>query len=156
MVNRKPRRTELRFALIAYAHRTEVSHTMPKRALICTAILFLSLVAAALAGSIRPVAGPVILARSGAQSTYLWDASPYVAQLVTERNVDDAGMRAIEATAVTILRDKAASSRAKTLILRIVYTRSGAVSPVYGTLTFAGVEKLATLTAARDAIEKRG
>jgi hypothetical protein len=98
----------------------------------------------------------VILARSGVQSTYLWEASPYVAQLVADKNVGDAGLRTLEGTAVSVLRDKATSSHAKTLILRVVYTRSGEVSPVYGTLTFIGVEKLATLTVARDAIVKRG
>jgi len=129
---------------------------MLKRALICTVFVFVSAIGVARAESIRPVAGPVILARSGVQSTYLWDATPYVAQLVADKNVGDAGLRALEGTAVSVLRDKAASSHAKTLILRVVYTRSGEVSPVYGTLTFNGVEKLATLTAARDAIVKYG
>ena len=122
---------------------------MLKRALICTVFVFVSAIGVAIAGSIRPVAGPVILARSGVQSTYLWDASPYVAQLVADKNVGDAGLRALEGTAVSVLRDKATSSHAKTLIMRVVYTRSGEV-------TFNGVEKLATLTAARDIIVKYG
>ncbi len=111
---------------------------------------------AAFAAQVRPVRGPVILARSGATSTYLWDASPYVAQLVSEKNLGDVAMRALEGTAVSVLREKAKSSHSKMLLLRIVYTRSGAVSPAYGTLTFNGVEKLATVTAARDAILKKG
>jgi hypothetical protein len=129
---------------------------MPKRALVITVFLCASTFSVAMAGSIRPVAGPVILARSGVQSTYLWDASPYVTRLVADRNVGDAGMRTLEGTAVSVLRDKAASSHAKILVLHVVYTHSGAVSPVYGTLTFNGVEKLVTLTVARDAVIKRG
>lgn len=129
---------------------------MPIRALIFTIFVCVSTVSVAMAGTIRPVAGPVILARSGVQSTYLWDASPYVTQLVADRDVGDAGMRTLEGTAVSVLRAKAASSRAKILILHVVYTHSGAVSPVYGTLTFNGIEKLVTLTVARDVVIKRG
>jgi hypothetical protein len=129
---------------------------MSRRTLAYLVLLCASTLTAAIAGSIRPAAGPVILARSGAQSTYLWDATPYVAQLVAEKNVGDGGLRTLEGTAVNILHDKARSSQAKTLTLRVVYTRSGAVSPVYGTLTFNGVEKLATFTVARAAITKGG
>ncbi|HEY5096204.1 MAG TPA: hypothetical protein VII69_13915 [Candidatus Eremiobacteraceae bacterium] len=129
---------------------------MPKATLLCAVFLLMSSIGTAFADPVRPVAGPVILARSGVQSTYLWEASPYVAKLVDDKNVGDAGLRTLEGTAVSVLRDKAVSSHSKTLILRVVYTRSGAVSPVYGTLTFNGVENLATLTAARDAIIKFG
>ncbi len=129
---------------------------MPKRALLFVVFSIVSTFDVASAGSSRPAEGPIILARSGVVSTYLWDASPYVAQLVAENNVGVAGLRTLEGTAVTVLRDKAMTSHAKTIVLRVVYTRSGAVSPVYGTLTFNGVEKLAILTAARDAVLKLG
>jgi len=129
---------------------------MPKATLLCALLVLVSSVGTAFADDVRPVAGPVILARSGVQATYLWDASPYVAKLVGDKDVGDAGLRTLEGTAVAVLRDKARTSRSKTLVLRVVYTRSGEVSPVYGTLTFNGVENLATLTAARDAIVKFG
>ena len=129
---------------------------MLKRVLLCTTLAFVSGHGAVFADSVRPAVGPVILARSGIQATYLWDASPYVAQLVVESNVGDTGLRALEGTAVSVLRDKAILSHAKILILRVVYTRSGAVSPVYKTLTFEGVEKLAVLSVAREAVVQHG
>lgn len=129
---------------------------MSIRTLIVTVLAFASTLSAALSDTIRPATGPVILARSGAQSTYLWDATPYVAQLMTDKNVGDAGLHTLEGTAVSVLHDKALSSHAKTLILRVVYTRSGAVSPIYGSLTFNGVEKLATFTASRNSAVKYG
>jgi hypothetical protein len=129
---------------------------MSMRVIMCTILLVATCFAVGAAEPIRPVAGPVILARSGVQATYLWDATPYVAQLVSEKDVGDTGLRALLGTAASVLRQKAPSSHAKTMTLRIVYTRSGDVSPVYGTLTFNGVEKVATLIASRDAILKHG
>jgi hypothetical protein len=130
--------------------------TMVTRALLSVVMLVAIKFDTASADAIRPVLGPVILARTGVQSTYLWDATPYVTQLVVDNDLGDTGLRALLGTAMSVLQQKAPLSHAKTLILRVVYTRSGAVSPVYGTLTFDGVEKVTTLTASRDAILKIG
>jgi hypothetical protein len=138
-------------------HQTRRTETaMAMRAILCSILLLASSVDIASADPIRPVLGPVILARTGVQSTYLWDATPYVTQLVADKDLGDTGMRALLGTAMSVIRLKAQTSHSKTLSLRVVYTRSGAVSPAYGTLTFNGVEKVATLTASRDSILKLG
>ncbi len=129
---------------------------MATRAILCSVLLVASCLDLAIADPIRPVIGPVILARTGVQSTYLWDATPYVTQLVADKDVGDSGMHALLGTAMSAMLQEAPASHAMTLTLRVVYTRSGDVSPVYGTLTFNGVEKVATLTASRGAIMKFG
>jgi len=108
------------------------------------------------AETVRPFQGNLILARSGAQSTYLWDATDYVTQLVSDNDVGAAGMRDLQATAVRALAGKVRNSKSKTILLSVMYTKTGAVSPVYGTATFAGVEKVLTLTARGIEIRKNG
>jgi len=47
-----------------------------------------------------------------------------------------------------ILGERAPSLRhAKSLTIRLIYQKTGAVSPVYGTATFEGIERLFELTA---------
>jgi len=107
--------------------------------------------------AIRPADGPIVLARSGATAIYLWDASPYVASLLKEGVTSDAGMRALEATAVSILADKASTNAdARTLSIRVVYQKTGAVSPAYGTATFNGIEKVMTVSLMRDDAVRSG
>jgi len=101
------------------------------------------------AAGVRPFLGSLILARSGAQSLYLWDASKYVAQLVSDKDLGPQGLRDLEATAIKALAAKIRSSRAKSVALSVLYSKTGAVSPVYGTATFAGVEKVLTLSSSR-------
>ncbi len=107
-------------------------------------------------GAIRPIQGAFILARSGPQSTYLWDASQYVLQLVSDKQLGDQGMQALEATAVGELAVRAKSSSAQTLALSIVYQRTGAMNPAYGVATFNGVEKVCTIVVARADVAKNG
>jgi hypothetical protein len=124
---------------------------------LCLFIAVVSAMAGAVcAADVLPVQGPVILARNGEQATYLWDASQYVSALVKARRFGDDGLHAIEATGISALANKAAESSARTLILKVVYTKSGAVSPVYGVSTFIGVENVFTMTVSRADLVKNG
>jgi hypothetical protein len=100
--------------------------------------------------------GAFILARTGPQSTYVWDASQYIGSLVADKQLGDAGMQALEATAVGELADQAKSSSARTLAVTIIYQRTGAVSPAYNVATFTGVEKLCTIIVTRADVAKNG
>lgn len=110
--------------------------------------LSLALLSAAVcdASQVRSVSGNVVLARSGANATYLWNATPYVTQLVADKVSGDDALRNLEASALEALASKAASSKAKKVTIRVVYERTGAVSPVYGSPTFAGIENVLTMT----------
>ncbi|HVS46755.1 MAG TPA: hypothetical protein VMS32_08815 [Verrucomicrobiae bacterium] len=110
----------------------------------------------ACAATVRLFEGNLILARSGAQSTYLWDATKYVTQLVVDKDLGTQGMRDLQATAMQTLADKARNSKSESILLSVLYSKIGAISPVYGTATFAGVEKVLTLTASRIEIAKNG
>ena len=107
------------------------------------------LILAVTIAGLRPVQGQVILARTGSSALYIWDATPYVAQLVADGDLGSDGMRALEATALRALADRAKGSSADSVALRVVFQKSGAVSPVYGTATFEGMEEVMTLKAER-------
>jgi hypothetical protein len=88
----------------------------------------------------------VILARTSGSALLLWNASPVVAEIarghLTHTAADDRlerdALRAI-ASELTML------PAATTITLRILYDRIGDVSPIYGSATFAGVERYATV-----------
>jgi hypothetical protein len=103
----------------------------------------------AFADATRPLQGTVILVHGGNAAIFLWNATPYVAQLVVEKTLGDDGMRAMEGTAVTALAAKAPSSTAATVSLRVLYEKTAAVSPAYGGPTLQGMENVMTLTADR-------
>ncbi|MDE2482725.1 MAG: hypothetical protein KGN02_11090 [bacterium] len=108
----------------------------------------------ALAADVRPLAGSIVMARAGSSPIFLWNATDYVAKLVSDKVLGDDGMHALEATAVTGLAQKVASSSAATVAIRVVYAKTGAVSPVYGTPTFTGMENVLTISAPRGALVK--
>jgi len=96
--------------------------------------------------------GSVILAHTGNEVLFLWDASPYVARLVAEKQTGPEGLHLLEATAISELAKRARTSRAKYLKMKVLYVRTGAVSKVYGSPTFAGVEDVVNLGASRRAL----
>jgi hypothetical protein len=99
---------------------------------------------------VRPIEGIVTEVRvAGATTFYHWDATPYVVHLVNDRIVGAAGLRALERTALLALADRAKTSRTSQLLLRVLYQKTGAVNPAYGTPAFAGVEVVLTMRAAR-------
>lgn len=105
---------------------------------------------------VPPLHGSVILARSGNEALFLWDASPYVAQLVKNRQTGPEGLHLLEATAITELAKLARTSRASYLSMKVLYVRTGAVSKVYGSPTFAGAEDVVQLRASRRDLLKHG
>ena len=105
--------------------------------------------------AVRPLSGAVIVTRTTpADAALIWDATPYVTQLVSERMTDERGMRALEATALRALADKGKTLGVATLTLKVTYARTGAVSPVYGGVTFDGFESVVTIVAARAALAR--
>ncbi len=110
--------------------------------------------AATAAGAVPPVRGTVVMARGGTTVTYLWNATPYVTNLVAAHNVGQDGLHAMEATALVVLRERARSGTSPSMAITVLYERTGAVSPAYGTATFEGVERVFTLTAKRREILK--
>ena len=105
----------------------------------------------AVAGSARaeesPVPGHVVLARTEGDALAIWDSTQEVAAIVSGRLSDsDADIR-LKHDALRVLAQvqPKVTSSSKTITVRIVYSKSGEVSPVYGTPTFLGVERYATL-----------
>jgi hypothetical protein len=103
----------------------------------------------------RPVSGAVIMAKATSASTlFIWDATPYVTQLVADKMLGDDGLHALEASAIQALAGKAKKATTVALTLRVLYTKTGAVSPVYGAPTFAGIERVLTISVERTALAK--
>jgi len=103
---------------------------------------------------VRPLEGPVVLARAGSDAQYLWNASTYVAHLLADKLGDAPGLHALEATALSALAERTRASDAATVRIKVVYAKTGAVSPVYGTATFTGMENVVTLSASRTELVK--
>jgi len=89
----------------------------------------------------------VVIANAGPSAVLIWNASPIVAQIVTDGASDQVANDRLERAALrAIASDVALLPHAKTISVRILYDKTGDVSPVYGGPTFAGVERYATLT----------
>lgn len=102
--------------------------------------------------SIGPI-GTVVVAKVTGSAVIIWDATPFVAQIVSQKKSNDDGLRATELQALKILLDKAAVlEQAQSVTVDVTYTKSGAVSPAYGSATFAGVEHVFSLTAPRSSL----
>ena len=89
----------------------------------------------------------VVVADTSATAVLIWNATPVVAQIVTDRANDPVANERLERGALrAIATSLKVLVRAKTVTVRILYDKTGAVSPVYGDPTFAGVERYATIT----------
>jgi len=87
-----------------------------------------------------------VIARAGADALVLWDATAIVAQIVSDKASDaDANGRLANGALKALVQVAPRLAAAKSITVRVVYARTGAVSPVYGAATFAGVERYATL-----------
>jgi len=95
------------------------------------------------------VPGHAVLARATDDALIIWDASPVVASIVRSKLSDADADALLKRDALRILAANAANigNAARSVTVRIVYSKTGAVSPVYGTPTFTGIERYATLTA---------
>lgn len=92
------------------------------------------------------VDGTVIMAKAGDRPLFLWDCTPVVTKMVETKQPRDAALRELESDAMTIASERAATTGARSLTVRVVYQKTGAVSPTYGTATFEGVEHVFDLT----------
>ncbi len=111
----------------------------------------------ALAAPSKP-AGNVIVARPGGDALLIWDASSDVAAIVANKTPDSDANALLERDATKILASSLSKldKDATTVTVRVIYNKTGAVSPVYGSATFAGVERYATLkVSAKDATSDR-
>ncbi|HZO95348.1 MAG TPA: hypothetical protein VFB22_16490 [Candidatus Baltobacteraceae bacterium] len=117
-----------------------------------------AILAAAPAGADTAVPGNAILARSAGDALVIWDASPVVASIVHSKMSDADANALLEHDAADVLSKMwpNVEKSAKTLTVRIVYSKTGAVSPVYGTPTFMGIERYATLTAKSTDVKAHG
>ena len=103
----------------------------------------------------RVAQGSVIEARrSSSETLFLWDATPYVIALVRDHLLGQPGMRALESTALKSLSSRGGAARTRFVALRVLYQKTGAVSPIYGTPTFAGVEVVVLLRADKTVLRK--
>ncbi|HEY1975704.1 MAG TPA: hypothetical protein VGG89_04120 [Candidatus Baltobacteraceae bacterium] len=94
------------------------------------------------------IKGEVIVAKTQGNAIVLWDITQSVAALVATPSSHDEKIRDVELQASEILLAHLAEmSAASTVEVRALYQRNGDVSPIYKTATFAGVERLLTITA---------
>ncbi len=108
----------------------------------------LSLAASGTAAAEDTVPGHAVLARASEEALILWDATPVVATIVKSKLGDADANALLERDASRVLATMAPNidKAAKTVTVRVVYSMTGEVSPIYGTPTFAGIERYATLT----------
>jgi hypothetical protein len=116
------------------------------------AALFLCLAVPAPAATTRPLDGTVIMARAGANPLFVWNATPYVAKLRSDAVDGPTALHALEATAADSLASKASALTSATVGMRVVYEKTGAVSELYRTATFEGLEEVLTMTVNRKAL----
>jgi hypothetical protein len=93
------------------------------------------------------VPGHVSVARVTDDALIIWDASPEVAGFVTNKTPDaqaNAQLRH-DALRVAAANFSKLEKTAKSVTIRVIYNKTGAVSPVYHAETFAGVVRYATL-----------
>jgi hypothetical protein len=93
--------------------------------------------------------GNAVLAKPAGKALAIWDASPLVATIVKNKIADDVANAMLERDALHVLAtmtpliDKGSTA----ITVRVTYAMTGAVSPNYGHVPFAGIETYATLTA---------
>jgi hypothetical protein len=116
---------------------------------------FTGTASAADAADVRPIAGPVILAKSEPTAAYIWDATSYIAQLSDDHVMGEGALRAAEATAISALAMRANDVTAKDMSISVIYKRSG-LGPAYGSATFADQQRLFELHVDRAVVEKGG
>jgi hypothetical protein len=91
--------------------------------------------------------GKVIVARTDGDATLIYNASPEVASIVTSKASDADANDRLKRDALQALASKLSLlQKAKSVTVRVIYDKVGAVSPTYGSLTFSGVERYANLT----------
>jgi hypothetical protein len=97
----------------------------------------------------------VVVAKTAGDAVLIWDASPEVASLLEKKLADDKISEQLEVGAAKVLLARAKElPNARTITVKVVYERTGAVSPIYKTATLTGLERLLSVSAPRaDALE---
>ena len=95
----------------------------------------------------QAVPGHVVVARTTDQALIIWDASPVFASFVSNKTAAADANTQLAHTCVRVAAQKLSqiAKNASSLTVRVIYNKTGAVSPVYGSPTFTGVERYATL-----------
>jgi hypothetical protein len=92
------------------------------------------------------VPGHVVLARAEGDALLIWDSTAEVAAIVSDKLSDAAANARLERDALRVLAaEQSKVTSAKSITVRVVFSKTGDVSPVYGSPTFAGIERYATL-----------
>jgi len=112
------------------------------------ALIAAACIGASSAASADDVPGHAVLAKPDGDALVIWDASPVVASIVKSKTADADANDLLERDAARVLVTMAPNvdKSAKTITVRVIYSKTGAVSPIYGTPTFMGIERYATLT----------
>lgn len=109
---------------------------------------FCSLMCATVRADTASIPGAVVVAKRSGDAVLLWQTNDAVDALHAQNLDKDALMRQLLAEAVTIMIDRAHEfAGAKTLSVRLLYSKAGGVDKNYGTDTVAGIDKIATVTA---------
>jgi hypothetical protein len=86
-----------------------------------------------------PPSGSVIVSQTSPDAVLLWDVSVPVSQGAT--------LATIESDAVRIAATYAPNlTAAKNVTVRVIYAKTGYVSPAFSTVTYGGTERLLTVT----------
>jgi len=93
------------------------------------------------------IPGKIVVARTTGSAIVLYDASAEVAAIVKDRVPDATANDRLERAALRVLaKETTLLGSASAVTIRITYTLTGDVSPVYGSATFAGIERYANVT----------
>ena len=99
-----------------------------------------------------PSHGSVVVAKPGGHAILVWDASTDVGAALQKSEPPDQITTQLEVAAVRILMDRAKTlTSASDIRVKVVYDRTGDVSPLYKAETFSGIEHLLIVSATRKA-----
>jgi hypothetical protein len=117
------------------------------RTILCTLVISACAVVPVRADDAVP--GHAVLVRPDGDALVVWDASPVVATFVRAKSGDADANQTLEHDAIRVLARLVPllDPTTKTVTVRILYAKSGAVSPVYNTAAFTGLERYALLKA---------
>lgn len=112
-------------------------------------VVFWALIAVLTLPAIAANIGTVAEAKAGQFPLFLWDATPIVTRIVATKAPRRLALSRLEAQAVDILAKKLTVLKdVKVLTMRLLYEKTGAVDPRYGSATFAGAERVFDLSVA--------
>jgi hypothetical protein len=93
--------------------------------------------------------GTVTLTKARGDALVVWDATDELASLVSAKSTRKATLERLASDAALIYGDRAPALKktARSLMVLVLYTKTGAISPTYHTATFEGVERLLSVKA---------